>query len=426
MSRLIPIKQLAKSFFVSRYRPTIPAKSESLASRLQLMLYHRLLSSLLSSSSRNFFDWSRLYAHLNLNLNPSTPFSKTFLTSLEPILQGSSLEPFLSQASCLEHFVHGLKSFGEVLLGEQGRFEDVMEICYVMREGKNGLWKSGQRKNGKVMEKSSQVREQEDIEKAIADSLNESANNEGTSMSIDPINEEDEAQDLARAMAESLAESQQRQEDSQSSPTTMTTISDLDEVILEDDVQQSSQMDPFFPDPTSLLEAHGEESQQDGVVEDVVILPTNSQATVKGDEVPAAGSRYGLRRRNVIKPTEEVVKNSPLSKKRKRKAAPINPASTSTKTPSPPPAPPPEKSGSIIGIEKFTMSNQELDEWLTQVALLWKGERSPKGVSLEQTNRCRTCEFEEGCEWLVLKAEETKEMNRRKRREEHDRAARGI
>lgn len=41
--------------------------------------------------------------------------------------------------------------------------------------------------------------------------------------------------------------------------------------------------------------------------------------------------------------------------------------------------------------------------------------QEPKGVSLSETNKCRTCEYQDGCEWLAMKAEEHLVRAREKR-----------
>jgi hypothetical protein len=91
--------------------------------------------------------------------------------------------------------------------------------------------------------------------------------------------------------------------------------------------------------------------------------------------------------------------------------------SKTRKAPSPPPSSLPEelKEGTQIGVERFRFNALELTAWLERVAKLWKGEREPRGVSLEQTKRCRTCEFEESCEWRLKKAEEAVQQARANR-----------
>ncbi|KAK0208639.1 exonuclease V [Desarmillaria ectypa] len=60
----------------TRRSNSLPSDEDALASRLQLMLYHRLLSSLISSGTP--FDFTRLWDQTNVD--PALPFSERFLT----------------------------------------------------------------------------------------------------------------------------------------------------------------------------------------------------------------------------------------------------------------------------------------------------------------------------------------------------------
>lgn len=66
----------------TRRRESLPSDEDALPSRLQLMLYHRLLSSLISPEIP--FDFTRLWDETNVD--PARPFSETFLSQA-----GSSL-----------------------------------------------------------------------------------------------------------------------------------------------------------------------------------------------------------------------------------------------------------------------------------------------------------------------------------------------
>ncbi|KAJ3763142.1 exonuclease V [Lentinula raphanica] len=58
----------------------------------------------------------------------------------------------------------------------------------------------------------------------------------------------------------------------------------------------------------------------------------------------------------------------------------------------------------IIGTKEFEYNSQALDEYLLDVMKWWNGERKPRGVSLEQSGRCFSCEYRTGCEWREEKA----------------------
>lgn len=45
--------------------------------------------------------------------------------------------------------------------------------------------------------------------------------------------------------------------------------------------------------------------------------------------------------------------------------------------------------GKIIGITDFQYDGQFLDDYVTKVIKLWKGEREPVGVDIEDSGRCQ-------------------------------------
>ena len=62
--------------------------------------------------------------------------------------------------------------------------------------------------------------------------------------------------------------------------------------------------------------------------------------------------------------------------------------------------------GTKIGVESFRYNERVLDAWTTKMLDFWTGKREPEGVPLEETHKCRSCEFEAGCEWRAKKAQE--------------------
>lgn len=43
----------------------------------------------------------------------------------------------------------------------------------------------------------------------------------------------------------------------------------------------------------------------------------------------------------------------------------------------------------IVGISKFLYDEQELDEYVADVMKFWRGLREPRGVDIEDVNRCK-------------------------------------
>ncbi|KAJ3851825.1 exonuclease V [Lentinula lateritia] len=63
----------------------------------------------------------------------------------------------------------------------------------------------------------------------------------------------------------------------------------------------------------------------------------------------------------------------------------------------------------IIGTKEFEFDAKCLDEYLEDILKWWNGDRKPRGVSLEQSGRCFSCEYRFGCEWREQKAREVEE-----------------
>ena len=63
-------------------------------------------------------------------------------------------------------------------------------------------------------------------------------------------------------------------------------------------------------------------------------------------------------------------------------------------------------SGAVIGRRHFRSDARLLDAYVRDELAWWRGERAAKGVEVEEAGKCRICEFAEGCEWRVRKAEE--------------------
>lgn len=346
------------------------------------MLYRRLLSSLLSRASptdfldapdpRQPFPWPRLYAHLSLD--PLAPFPPPFLASIQPILIGSSLEAFLGPAKNLAEFVLVLQRYGDLLGGSptQDPLDSKLEISYRLR---NTV------KRWKPKRKTQQQLEQEDLERAIKASLE--AEREGGPTG------DDEAVELERAIAMSLGQ----MVDGGGS---QETVVDGLRSAMEEDEQE---VFPFVGDPSLLLPNDSmdlDPSSSDLLIDDID-LPPNSQVDC-GSAVP----RYNLRRRrtaplsNLIDLALSDPDSPPRTPKRQKPSPPPNVVPPPQTPPPPPPTAPlppssPEEvlEGTLIGTESFEYDEGELSRWLDGVVKLWKGEREPEGVSLEQTSRCR-------------------------------------
>ncbi|GAA5991396.1 hypothetical protein JCM11641_004618 [Rhodosporidiobolus odoratus] len=462
----------------TRYNRSLPAKPESRAARLQLMLYHRLFTSLLQpeppphttssspsspSSSSTLpppFSWSRLYTHLALD--PAVPLSPSFHTSIQPIVLGLNLESTLGLAENLGDYVEMLGRYGESLRGERGPdrlLEEEIEISYRLRGG--GGWK-GRRGAGRQGGKGQRGK-------------NLAARKEGGSVGREQGSDEDEKQ-LRRAIELSLQEGPQVATDG----STRTPLEPLEggrgeatethdaahatEVEQDDSQVEDSQL-PFLANPSlplpPLEQSHTADytlpSSSLPVLAGAFDLPRNSQSNSSlGDSSPAVShpSRsgpYNFRRRpapsspvqsfrsfvgngNATPPHKRPRSASsvdssnltahsahdpiPIAASASRNSPPCPPHAASSPSSSPPSisTSPTHPDPTLIGIETFTNDPAELENWLTSVSAYWRGERDPIGVLLSEVNRCRTCEFEDGCEWRASKAQESMELAREKRR----------
>lgn len=61
----------------------------------------------------------------------------------------------------------------------------------------------------------------------------------------------------------------------------------------------------------------------------------------------------------------------------------------------------------IIGTTKFQFDAFILESHLESVMSFWEGRREPRGVELEDTWKCNTCEYRDDCEWREARAIES-------------------
>ncbi|KAJ7597432.1 exonuclease V [Mycena floridula] len=66
----------------------------------------------------------------------------------------------------------------------------------------------------------------------------------------------------------------------------------------------------------------------------------------------------------------------------------------------------------VLGTKEFLFDGQLLDRHLVDVFQWWNGERRSRGVPIQHTRRCSSCEYRSGCEWREEKALEMAKGNR--------------
>jgi exonuclease V len=398
------------------------------------MLYHRLFTSLLqpepppdtSPSSPPVhlgnpralvptgpFLWSKLYSKFNLDSTASLP--EAFLSTIKPVIEGSELEELVGEAKTLAEFVFALGKVGE-LLRSGGQQEEILEkeleISYVLRQedargndwkGRRSAKKKGGQQSNKNAEESLDRDERADLEAAIALSLQDQTTQGQPDRTFDnkfvPTVE-------VKPKLISIAQDSLEPDDSDSQLPFL--------------ANPSLPLPFTLPPPLSQSSAHDEDD-----LAAPFSLPTNSQSNGRDEETTPAVAfdqsrrgRYNLRPRNLntTTPTTALVSTEPGSSSnvRKRSRSPSPAASPTT-------SPPSRRSSTtspptLIGVTRFPLSLSLLSSHLARSLSYWNGERQPEGVSIENVKRCRTCEFEEGCEWRAGKAKEMEQAARERKR----------
>ncbi|KAI1410358.1 exonuclease V [Hypoxylon sp. FL1857] len=72
--------------------------------------------------------------------------------------------------------------------------------------------------------------------------------------------------------------------------------------------------------------------------------------------------------------------------------------------------------GRILGNNCFPNDPEALDGYIRQNLKWWRGEKDADGVSIEETYKCRSCEFAESCQWRKDKEAEFLQKKRSTRR----------
>ncbi|BGP27563.1 hypothetical protein JCM10295v2_006535 [Rhodotorula toruloides] len=397
----------------TRYKRSIPPPTETRSTRLQLGLYHRLLSSLLQpetapsaqQAAEPAFSWTRVYS--DLSLDPTEPLSNGFLDSIAPVIQGSSFEESLGEAETLGDFIAVLMKYADMVRGGREHvLEDEVEVVYRMRgSSRPSAMHSPPPPASVTTQPRVLANEDANLQRALAASLAETVDSQprqskgGRSTSIFDIltNEEIDAElrdEMSIVTQEPPAENSQ----------------------LEDSQQ------PFLANPSLPLPVdHLPPSLSDGPSSSVpsgpnpFALPTNSQGHENADIVQAAGSirssRYNLRDRPDATAFRAVQRQGTILDDR-----PTTPPAVSSsvaasiaarvRDPSDP---------GLIGVEKIKVDTEELSAWLESISAYWRGEREPIGVLVTEVNRCRFCEFEDGCEWRAAKAAEAMDQAKTRR-----------
>ncbi|KAG6846054.1 hypothetical protein H0H87_006418 [Tephrocybe sp. NHM501043] len=293
----------------TRQKKSLPSDKDTLPSRMQLMLYHRLLKEMISISPP--FDFAAMWEHLGVD--PTATFSTAFLVQAG-LLDKDWGMPCLNALS--EAFI------GMVLDLDLAGIDTNLELVYRLRGSKvkfgRGKGKSkSEEGTGKKRRASPPVvtQEEHDIARAIETSLLDACASAGPTV-----------------------------------PETSTSGSGQFEPVLN--LQTPSDSETFL-DPLAVQFTTGEAG--------TTIRPSSSRS-------------------------------SSVSEVDRHELTPI-------------------------GTKEFQYEEETLDHHITNALRFWHGTREPQGVSIEDSWRCRTCEYENNCEWREKKAEEDQERRMQARRQ---------
>ncbi|KAI0356433.1 hypothetical protein OH77DRAFT_1423372 [Trametes cingulata] len=391
----------------TRTRPTLPPDEDTFASRVQLMLYHRLFSNLLSSAVPGVpalqpLDFAALWQRVGVD--PSRRFSETFLTQ-------AGLAPSTEDGA---EFAAGLGMTGVSSLNElTAAWKHAVEALHITavdrtltlvyrsqptRKRRTGANTGASRGAGAALN----PQEAQELAAAVQASVSDLQGGTGGD------------DDLARAIFESLKDSLSSGKAAEGDLGVLThpfgvPISETPGSTTLEGPGSHSEGFAAAPgalayDPQlawALQESLLPRIEDTAVVKEVIadadrpiddeeptldaVMPEDG--TPNADSTPPAGE---------ARPAEGT-KTAPASPSRSDELVEADEKMTVAEL---------DVEARILGTKEFELDDTLLDRYLTRVLAWWHGERPPEGVSVELTRRCVTCEYREGCEWREKKAQE--------------------
>uniref|UniRef100_A0A0W0G4P1 Exonuclease v n=1 Tax=Moniliophthora roreri TaxID=221103 RepID=A0A0W0G4P1_MONRR len=346
-------------------RNSVPPHDYTLTSRLQLMMYYRFLDDILSRDNFSPF-WERL------GLDPEKRFSDAFTAQTGLFPDGTT-----SPIACLNDFTSTGLWRSSISRVDSAFIDPTLRLIYrSSRQTKRRVRKL------KGKEDSVSAQEQADIARAIAASLNDSptasssgqpiatgftmgfetlSHSNGKDQSIPNGSYSDQEQaDIARAIAASLNDCP---------------------AALNDRL-------PITTDFTMASAALDQDTPQ--ISEDSKLLLVLQQSMLTNLKETEGTTTNGI---------AEIPLTSPAAPEESGEA-------TEDEN---------DFDASIVGNKDFKYDAKFLDAHVQDVLDYWEGRREPRGVTIEQSGRCFTCEYREGCEWREQKALEDMERRRRKK-----------
>ncbi|KAJ3908965.1 exonuclease V [Lentinula edodes] len=286
----------------TRRTNSLPGDEDTLPSRFQLMLYHRMLTKLMATTDA--FDFSSFWQ--KLKLDDVASFSHTFLA--QTLLT--------SETNCLHHLTDLWHIAVSRLNG--AKIDSTLQLVYRLQPNRQRSFRKSQKGSF------TSSREEIEIAKAIEDSMRDFQ-----------LKSKDEQQ-LAQALAHSVT-------------------------------------DPEVG--SSVTE------QEKNLVDDPELLWALEQSLL---------TRLNDNGLDSTAQSQDIQRPSPIDNATQHQSFGNH-------------------HSDIIGTKEFEFDAKCLDEYLEDILKWWNGDRKPRGVSLEQSGRCFSCEYRFGCEWREKKAREVEE-----------------
>lgn len=323
--------------YKTRRVPSLPPEEDTVSSQLQLMLYHRLLSTLLLPET---FDFDALWA--KQGIDPHRSFSRSFLEDIgwptEDLLEFHV--DLCSMVAAWVSAVHSARSCGEPLRG----ISPELQIIYRKASVENNPFHSRQKTPGSEYKAAENhlealaLREEQDIARAIEESLltlsRESGDSTITQVVLDNVKNTPAPQSEELALDEAV--------DLNSPPP------DDPKLVAQVSLPARTSNIPGFK--AQVKECEGSQSEvsiENSIYTNALARAADAPSNLEGSE-------------------DRILPN------RKDKTLDEDASGLSM----------------ILGTRKFFMDDNRLDAHLRDILQWWFGLRPPKGVEVAQCGRC--------------------------------------
>ncbi|WVO16821.1 hypothetical protein L204_104507 [Cryptococcus depauperatus] len=434
----------------------VPREEDSLTGRLQIMIYKELLDSILLAScdqtclgdqpkeSRadsfsilpsqltDTFTWPKLFSHLSLSL--SEPFSAQFLEDSKTVIQSNRLRHNANQARCLEDYVQiwhryvadiglGVPTSANGLIkassskntktmrkfrdrnekeewSNLGRTEDKLELIYRRARGRmNKEVQTSSKQHKKVrrggqFKKSTVEKNDQEVDIPSAGYMVDNGQLDQLNTAL-PAPQRSEAKRLS--VLEVVENSLIAEAPVSSAPEELATVS------LQQNLSSSSSFSEHEHDKVPVFVPKHPRAEGGSEEEDGSSVASDSESST---QTTGIGMDEGKSKDTTAAP-KDITMTSAVT----RVPSQLNPSAPTTsiqtedrkavvtfgnKLPA----------GTIIGRYTFLHSQSLLATHLQDILQFWMGKRPPRGVEIHQARRCGWCEFEEECEWRLMKIDE--------------------